>query len=134
MRKDSRLSRVLHILAHLAVSKNAMTSTEIAKMLTTNPVVVRRTMGLLREYGYVQSSNGRSGGWVLARPLNEMTLLDIHQALGTTTLFTISLEDEHSSCPIEKSINAHLGDVLDDAESLILTRFGEITLDVLLKL
>ena len=132
MRKDSRLSRVLHILTHLDLSDDSMTSAQIAQMLSTNPVVVRRTMGLLRESGYVQSSKGRNGGWLLTRPLSEITLLDIHNVLNETSLFTIGLTDEHRNCPIEKSINAALEGVMQEAEALLLTRFGEITLDILM--
>lgn len=133
MRKDSRLSRVLHVLVHLERNKGAMTSAQIAEMLSTNPVVVRRIMGLLRESGYVQSAKGRDGGWSLARPLRDITLLDIHSAFGESSLFTIGLTDEHPDCLIEKSINVALQSVMKDAEILIKKRFSEITLDVLNK-
>ncbi|MBU2985715.1 Rrf2 family transcriptional regulator [Saccharophagus degradans] len=133
MRKDSRLSRVLHILAHLATSDEPVTSTQIAKMQSTNPVVVRRTMGLLREHGYVESTKGRNGGWAISRPLSDITLLDIHRAFGESSLFTIGLTDEHAHCPIEKSINESLGAVMNETETLLLKRFGEITLDALYK-
>ncbi len=131
MRKDSRLSRVLHILVHLDAAEQAATSEQMAQMLQTNPVVVRRTMALLRERGYVQSSKGHKGGWSLAKPLAQITLLDIHQALGDSSVFTIGLTDEHTNCPIEHAVNAALKDVMDEAENLMIKRFGEITLDVL---
>jgi DNA-binding IscR family transcriptional regulator len=44
VRNDSRLSRMLHVLLHMARHDAPMTSETIAKMLGTNPVVVRRTM------------------------------------------------------------------------------------------
>ncbi|MDG9671931.1 Rrf2 family transcriptional regulator [Hahella sp. CR1] len=133
MRKDSRLSRVLHVLIHLAASDKPMTSGQIAEMLTTNPVVVRRTMGMLRVQGYVDSAKGHSGGWTLIKPLNEITLLDVHNALGEPTLFTLGLTDEHSNCFIEHAINEALKTAMDDAEKKLLSRFGEITLDALAK-
>ena len=131
MRKDSRLSRVLHALVHLDATDTPVTSTKMAEMLMTNPVVVRRTMALLRDKGYVQSSKGHKGGWVLAMPLHNITLLDIHQALGEASLFTIGLTDEHTQCTIEKAVNKALKSVMDEAESLMLNRFGEVTLNVL---
>jgi DNA-binding IscR family transcriptional regulator len=45
VRTDSRLSRMLHVLLHMARHDKPFTSEQIAKMLQTNPVVVRRTMG-----------------------------------------------------------------------------------------
>ncbi|GAB3038820.1 Rrf2 family transcriptional regulator [Bowmanella dokdonensis] len=133
MRKDSRLSRVLHVLAHLGASENPMTSSQLARMLCTNPVVVRRTMGLLRDSGYVQTVQGRHGGWSLTRPLSDMTLLEIHKALGDTGLIGLSVTSEHGNCFIEKSVNLALTSVFNEAETLILARFGEISLDKLLQ-
>ena len=131
MRKDSRLSRVLHILVHLNGAVKPVTSETLAKMLSTNPVVVRRTMALLRDQDYVHSSKGHSGGWTLAKPLNKITLLDIHQSLGDGSIFTIGLTDEHTSCHIEIAVNKALKGVMDEAENLMLKRFGAITLDQL---
>lgn len=131
MRKDSRLSRVLHVLVHLDAFDSPVTSDVLAEMLSTNPVVVRRTMALLRDQGYVQSVKGHSGGWSLAKPLSELTLLDIHRALGDNSIFTIGLTDEHTQCPIEHAVNVALKDVMNEAEMLMLQRFGEITLDIL---
>lgn len=131
MRKDSRLSRVLHVLVHLDAFDAPVTSDTMAEMLSTNPVVVRRTMALLRDQGYVDSVKGHSGGWSLAKPLHEITLLDVHRALGASSVFTIGLTDDNTTCLIEKAVNAALGDVMSEAEALMLARFGEITLDQL---
>ncbi|MCS4308264.1 Rrf2 family protein [Rheinheimera pacifica] len=131
MRKDSRLSRMLHVLVHLHQLQQAVTSDQLALMLHTNPVVVRRTMSLLREQGYVSAVKGHGGGWTLAKPLHEITLLDIHRSLSESSLFTIGLTDEHNNCPIEKAVNLAIDDVLQEAEALVLQRFGEVTLDKL---
>ena len=131
MRKDSRLSRMLHVLVHLQQLQQAITSEQLALMLHTNPVVVRRTMALLREQGYVSAVKGHGGGWTLAKPLHQITLLDIHRSLSESSLFTIGLTDEHNQCPIEKAVNLAIDDVLQEAEALVLQRFGEVTLDKL---
>ena len=131
MRKDSRISRVLHILVHMDASDNSMTSAHIAQMLSTNPVVVRRIMGGLRDAGYVQTIKGRGGGWMLACPLKNITLLDIYNIFSEASLFTIGLTDEHSECFIEKNINEELETIMNEATELMLGRFREITLDLL---
>lgn len=131
MRKDSRLSRMLHVLVHMHQLQQAITSEQLAAMLHTNPVVVRRTMSLLREQGYVHAVKGHGGGWTLAKPLHQITLLDIHRSLSESSLFTIGLTDEHNHCPIEKAVNLAIDDVLQEAEKLVLQRFGEVTLDKL---
>ena len=62
MSSDNRLSRMLHVLIHMDQREHPLTSDEIARMLNTNPVVVRRTMAGLRDNGYVTSEKGHGGG------------------------------------------------------------------------
>ncbi|MEZ2131266.1 MULTISPECIES: Rrf2 family transcriptional regulator [unclassified Sinorhizobium] len=128
MRHDTRLSRLLHILIHMERHEGAATSEAIAAMLSTNAVVVRRTMAGLREQGYVRSEKGHGGGWVLARPLRDITLLDIHRALGSPELFSIGLAGDNPDCVVEQAVNASLAEAMRDAEAILLARFGTITL------
>lgn len=106
MRQDSRLPRVLHALLHLDRMEAPATSELIAQMLGTNPSVVRRTMGGLREAGIVVATKGHGGGWSLARPLSEISLLDIYQALDAPTLFAIGVDDGQSTCLLARAANA----------------------------
>lgn len=131
MRHDTRLSRVLHILIHMEKHEGAATSESIAAMLQTNPVVVRRTMAGLREHGYVSSEKGHGGGWVLARPLSDITLLDIYRALGAPELFAIGLAGDNPNCVIEQAVNAALFGAMNEAETILLSRFGSLTLAAL---
>ena len=131
MRKDSRLSRMLHVLIHMNHLDEPATSEKIAKMLKTNPVVVRRTMSGLRKAGYVTSEKGHGGGWTLSTALSDITLLDIYNALGDRSIFSIGLSDEQASCSVEIAVNKAIRDVLEDAEALLLARFENVTLDVL---
>lgn len=133
MRHDTRLSRLLHILIHMERHEGAATSEAIAAMLSTNAVVVRRTMAGLREQGYVRSEKGHGGGWVLARPLQDITLLDIHRALGSPELFSIGLAGDNPDCVVEQAVNASLAEAMKDAEAILLVRFGTITLAELAK-
>ncbi|MBP5078160.1 Rrf2 family transcriptional regulator [Pseudomonas chlororaphis] len=128
MRNDTRLSRMLHVLIHMDRHDSPATSETIAQMLGTNPVVVRRTMALLKEQGYVRSEKGHRGGWSLARALSEMTLLDIHQALGSSTIFAIGLSTDHPQCLVEQAVNTALSEVFDAAQALLVERLGKITL------
>jgi Rrf2 family protein len=128
MRRDSRLSRMLHVLLHMERHEGPATSETIARMLDTNPVVVRRTMAGLREHGFVRSEKGHGGGWTLARPLEEITLLGIYQAVGEPQLFAIGPSAEHPQCLVEQAVDAALGDAMREAEALLLARFGDVTL------
>lgn len=131
MRTDTRLSRMLHVLIHIARHEQPATSDTIAQMLGTNPVVVRRTMALLKNEGYVRSEKGHRGGWTLAKPLAQITLLDIHQALGSSSLFAIGLSTDHPECLVEQAVNAALTDAFDAAQTLLIARLGSVTLEQL---
>jgi|TARA_A100001391_G_scaffold111447_1_gene74797 Rrf2 family protein len=128
MRTDNRLSRMLHVLIHMSKMEGAATSETMARMLSTNPVVVRRTMAGLREAGYVTSSKGHNGGWELATPLEKITMADIYRALGSPEMFALGLANDDPKCLIEKAVNARIGDTLAAAEAMIVDRFGSMTL------
>ena len=128
MNSDSRLSRMLHVLLHMAQHSGPMTSERIAGMLQTNPVVIRRTMAGLRNAGYVQSVKGHGGGWALAADLKTVSLLDVHRAVGGPRLFAIGNEHPNPDCAVEKVVNQALEDVMREAESLLIARLGNISL------
>jgi DNA-binding IscR family transcriptional regulator len=131
MPADSRLSRMLHVLIHMDHMEGPVTSDTIAQMLQTNPVVVRRTMGGLKAAGYLASVKGHGGGWTLARPLDEVTLRDIHAALGSPRIFAIGLADDDPRCLVEQAVNAAMQDALHEAEQRLLARLGEVTIGAL---
>jgi len=128
MRSDSRLSRMLHVLLHMDRYQKPVTSEMIAGMLSTNPVVVRRTMAGLRDQGYVRSEKGHHGGWTLVKPLAEIALLDVYQAIGEPELFAIGPASDHPECLVEQAVNNAVGDTLREAEALILARLKAVTL------
>ncbi|MET0405673.1 MAG: Rrf2 family transcriptional regulator [Cystobacter sp.] len=128
MRSDSRLWRILHVLIHMERHDGRATSEVIAKMLTTHPVVVRRTMAGLKARGYVTSDKGHGGGWRLVSKLEDITVLDIYQALGEPAPFAIGPPPGGSDCPVEATVNAALDVVLQETEAALLARLGGISL------
>ncbi len=128
MKRDSRLSSVLHALIHMAERNVPMTSEALGKCLGTNPVVVRRNMGRLREAGIVTSDRGHAGGWRIATDLSSITLRSLYKALGEPPVFAIGNRNEAPDCLIEQSVNAALASTFIEAEALLLERFSDITL------
>ena len=131
MKRDGRLSGVLHVLLHMAEQGGPVTSEALAKAIDTNPVVIRRIMAGLREQGYVRSEKGHGGGWTLACDLSKVSLRDIYAALGSPTLLAMSNRVETPGCLVEQAVNAALGQAFRDAEALLLARLGEVTLSML---
>ena len=128
MKRNSQLSGVLHVLLHMAERDGPMTSEVLAKAMDTNPVVIRRIMAGLRDQGYVRSEKGHGGGWTLARDLSQVTLRDVYTAIGCPPLLAIGNRTESPGCVVEQEVNAALGEAFRDAQALLLSRLGEVTL------
>ena len=107
---SSRLAVAVHILGYLVRKGGEPTaSPEIAASVNTNPVVVRRLIGLLREAGLVTVQQGATGGAVLAKPPERISLLDVYRAVDPPDdLFSM-----HAHCPDRGcGIGAHIQDTL----------------------
>jgi DNA-binding IscR family transcriptional regulator len=79
------MTLAVHVLTWIAFDRRGTddevgTSQRIATSVNTNPVVIRRCLGDLREAGLVESS--RSRGWALSRDASEITLHDVYRAVG----------------------------------------------------
>ncbi|MGB3483416.1 MAG: Rrf2 family transcriptional regulator [Mycobacterium sp.] len=94
MSANSRMSLSVHVLTWIAfdrrgTDKEIATSARIATSVNTNPVVIRRCLGELRDAGLVQSTRGRDGGWALTRDAADITLLDVYLAVGCEPIFAM---------------------------------------------
>lgn len=128
MRRDTKLSAVLHLLLHMERSKTPLSSEKLAQAMDGNPAVVRRVLAGLRDAGYLDSEKGHGGGWSLSRPLDSVTLLDVHRAVGSPPIFAFGNRTEAPECLIERAVNAALGKSLAEAEALLLRSLGEVSL------
>ncbi|WP_331710391.1 RrF2 family transcriptional regulator [Sphingomonas sp. CCH5-D11] len=124
---------MLHVLIHMALHNGPMTSEAIARMLGTNPVLIRRTMAGLRDAGYVRSEKGHGGGWAIATDLETVTLLDVHRAVGGPRLFAIGIERPEFGCQIASVVNEAVDDALQEAERLLVERLSSISLAALVR-
>ncbi len=131
MKRDSRLSGVLHVLLHMAEVGDPMTSDQLAKVMLTHPVVVRRVMAGLRDSGLVRSEKGHGGGWVLSCNLEDITLGDIYNALDAPELFAMGNRTEAPGCLVEQAVNAALDSAFAEARQLLLDRLAGVTLATL---
>lgn len=128
MKRNSRLSLALHTLGHMAGDPTQMrTSADIAEHAGTNPVVVRRVLGKLREAGLLASEKGHAGGWRLARAPEDITLADVYLALDES-LVASSEQGEISTCSIENILQRKVASVLEDIERSLVERLAATTI------
>ena len=128
MRRDSKLSSVLHVLLHMAYSERPLTSVELASYLHTNAVVVRRVLGRLRELGYVDSVKGHGGGWSITCDLKTVSLRDIYAAVGAPAVFAMGNRIDNPECLVEQAVNAALDAAFQQAQALLIQRLGGVSL------
>jgi len=128
MKSNSQLSDVLHVLLHMAEGDGPSTSEALATAMQTNPVVLRRLMGGLRDAGFVMSAKGHGGGWVLSCDLDRITLGDVYQALGAPPLVSLGFREDQPTCLVAQAVNEALAGAAQEAEALLLKRFAAVTL------
>lgn len=128
MKRNSRLSLALHTLSHMAGNPDrTRTSSDIADHAGTNPVVVRRVLGKLREAGLLTSEKGHAGGWRLARNPQEITLADVYLALDERLVATHETTDA-TACSIEHALHERVSGVLEEIEQSLVQRLGETSI------
>ena len=82
MQISSRFTIAVHMIICIEAFKDThkVTSEFIASSVNVNPVVIRRLLQQLKKTGIVEVKRG-SGGADIARPLDEITLLDVYNAV-----------------------------------------------------
>jgi Rrf2 family protein len=125
---NCQFSMAVHIAALLALSGGVpRTSTEIAHSIDTNPVVVRRIVAALVRAGLVNARRGASGGSLLARPADSITLHDLRAAVEAPEPFAIHGHPS-TGCPVGRNIERVLSGVLGRAEAALVRELKRTSL------
>ena len=108
MQISSRFTIAVHTIILIEAMKNEMkvTSDLIASSVNVNPVVIRRILQQLKKAGIIQVKRG-SGGADLARDPEDITLLDVYNAVESIEegqLFHFH-ENPNEMCPVGRNIH-----------------------------
>ena len=118
----------VHTLALIALNGRPLSSTEIAGSVNTNPVVIRRILGVLTEAGLTTTRLGSEGGADLARPPAEMTLLDVYRATEGGSLFALHASTPNLQCLCGGNIQPVLSPYYAKAETAMEDSLAETTI------
>ncbi|MCT4780854.1 Rrf2 family transcriptional regulator, partial [Exiguobacterium antarcticum] len=90
----------------------------IAGSVNTNPVVIRRLTGLLRQAGLLQTVAGKTGA-TLTKDAAAITLLMVYRAVEPKeTLFSMH-EHPNPACPVGRNIQSTLDDTFVRAQQAL---------------
>ena len=129
MQISSRFTIAVHIITCIDYfhEERSMTSDFIASSVGVNPVMIRQIILQLKAAGIVEVSRGK-GGIVLSRPLEDVTLYDIYEAVESVKgrLFRFH-ENPNPDCPVGKKIHSALDETLDDIQAVLEEKMRSIT-------
>jgi Rrf2 family protein len=117
MASNSQFAVAIHILAMLSLKKDVpMTSEYMGGSVNTNPVFIRRILGLLSRAGLVVSHPGVGGGWRLLRAPEAITLLDVYRAVDEGHLLAHPHSEPNPECLVGRNIQRTLKHYFSEAE------------------
>ena len=128
---DTRFSSAIHALILIAASEKPMTSEDIARSVGTNASYIRKIIGSLKKKDIIESHRGISG-YILKPKAEELTLLQIYQAVNETD--AISLFDMHQNpndrCVVGRHIKPVLTEMfMETEEAVVLALSGKTLAD-----
>ncbi len=97
MARSTKLITAAYIMAFVASKAPRRLNTDlVAKMVKAHPTRVRHITSTLTKAGLLKSYRGASGGLTIARPGEEITLLDIYDAIQEGPMLTPGEHDPFS--------------------------------------
>ncbi len=130
---SSRFSMAVHTLTLIATMPGECTGDIIAGSVNTNPVVIRRIMGMLKKAGFIEVRAGVGGASLLKEP-SAISLLDVYhavEAIDKGHLFHIHNEP-NLRCPVGRTIQVTLHDELAKAQYALESQLAGTTIQQML--
>lgn len=128
---SSRFTLAIHIFACIDTfgDEYKVTSDFLAGSTNVNPVIIRKILGQLKGADLIKVARG-TGGTTIAKPLDEITFLDIYNAVECVEngeLFHFH-ENPSTNCPVGRNIHHILDDKLARVQNAMEKELASITL------
>ena len=126
---NGRFAISLHILTLLDKANGELISSDfIAGSANVNPAIIRKEISNLKKHGLVDSKEGKTGGFLLAKSASKILLSDIYKAIRQVSLLGQTKNTPNPKCPVGRQINKHLDDLYLDTENALIKKLSKTTL------
>ncbi|BBO00093.1 Rrf2 family transcriptional regulator [Sporolactobacillus terrae] len=129
---NTRVAVAIHTMALIASRPNDdLPSDDIAASVNTNPVVIRRILGMLKRAGLIRTTAGKAGA-SLTRDPEKISLLDVFHAVEPNgSLFAVH-DNPNVHCPVGKGIRTVLDEAFGAAQHALENKLSSETLQDIL--
>lgn len=119
---NTRFSTALHIMTILGSKPEEwQTSDWLAASININPVMVRKELSVLRDFGLVESKKGKEGGTRLGKKLDQITIAEIYSAVKNSEVLGKKNQHPNPQCEVGKVINQHLDLLFSETDDLVVS-------------
>lgn len=108
----------LQALVILSRKPCAISSSEIAPQLSSEPTLLRRVLSKLAKAGIVSTREGRDGGYRLSRPADSITLADVYLALRVGDPLSAGMLDTTGINAFGQEMKSAFIDITDELEQM----------------
>lgn len=129
MPTSTRFAVAVHVLTALAVNGDKpLRSEDLAYSANTGAVVIRGLLSRLGGAGLTRSQMGAGGGALLAKPAQEIRLLDVYQAVEDTELFSLHRTPPCKNCAVGGNILEAIQPILNRARHALEEELAQSTI------
>lgn len=110
MNTNQNYGIALHILGYLAYKEDYVSSKNLSNSINTNPVVVRRILGVLSKQGIIETKRGHFGSRLNKKP-EDISFYDVYK-LFNEGIISGPKHEPNQHCPVGMIINDVVTNVL----------------------
>ncbi|EPZ53016.1 RrF2 family transcriptional regulator [Alicyclobacillus acidoterrestris] len=120
-------SMSVHALALLAQNRDGYSSSFIASSVNTHAVFLRRVLKRLVEVGFIETREGRDGGYRLTKPPEDIRLSEVYKALEMDRALAPSPATPNPMCPVGSGMPTVFDAIALEVEQAILETLRRYT-------
>jgi len=131
---NQQFTFAVHIMTALAFSPGEVIGSQtLAASVNTNPVVIRRLLMALRRARLIETLTGKYGGAVLRKRPQEISLVDIYDAVEPRPVIPVNDRKVFRKCHVSCNMKSIMSGVAESTEDAVRKHLRGITLSQLVR-